>query len=318
MKKRYVCCFIGALLLLAALIWASGWAAARFAPPALGLPEHAELAEHGAVQPGDVLTATALAVVPADTIPERPEVSGDGIVPLSGETELVNWRWNTCAYRVTARFRTLKNGETTDARLQFRLRPFPADRAAREIVLPLPGFSAKLDAKLAPSAELLLADEILASERASRSPWRYLWLLIPLAVVIAVAVWFLRRGAKIIAATVWDRALAAVEALRRELARGTLTPERGYARLCDVVREYLEVQLGLPASHRTTQEFMRELRRDAAVILPEHQREFLFRFLTAADLVKFAKGRSDRAAFEAAAERAAELIRATAPHEEGR
>ena len=199
MKKRYVCYFIGALLLLAALIWVSGWASARFAPPAPGLPEHAELAEHGAVQPGDVLTATALVVVPADTIPERPEVSGDGIVSLNGETELLNWRWNTCAYRVTARFRTLKNGETTDARLQFRLRPFPADRAAREIALPLPKFSAKLDAKLAPDAELLLADEILAAERTPRSPWRYLWLLIPLAVYSFYTDGFLH----ILMGTVW-------------------------------------------------------------------------------------------------------------------
>ena len=318
MKKRYLFYLIGVLVLLAALVWASGWAAARFAPPALGLPEHAELAEHDAVQPGDVLSATAVAVVPADTIPEHPEVSGEGVISLGGGVKLLNWRWNTCAYAVTARFRTLKNGETDGARLQFRLRPFPADRAAREIALPLPKFSAKLDAKLAPDAELLLADEILASERKPRSARRYLWLLIPLAVVIAVAVWLLRRGAKMRAATVWERALAAVEVLRGELARGALTPERGYIRLCEVVREYLERQLGLPASRRTTQEFMRELRRDAAVILPEHQREFLFRFLSAADLVKFAKGRSDRAAFEAAADRAAELIRATSPREEGR
>ena len=315
MKKRYLVGIPLGVVALAGLVWLAGLAAARIAPATPVVPPQAELTGPAGIQPGDVVTATAEVTVPAGTEIGAPEAAGAGILPLTGD---LRWRfgvWTRRNCRATVRFRVLKSGKLSALTLDLPLR-LPGTNRTETRRIPLPPLTARLDAKLAPDAELLLADPVTRPEAAAPGRWRYLWLLAALpAAAAAVFLWRRRRRTK--AETVWSRALAAVRQLRTALDGGTLTPERGFARLCDVVRDYLEARLGLPASRRTTPEFMRELRRDVPE-LPEDRREFLHRFLTAADLVKFARSRTDRKAFDAAADRAEELIRATGPREEKR
>ena len=115
----------------------------------------------------------------------------------------------------------------------------------------------------------------------------------------------------------WEKALSSIKTLLEQVRAGTAHPEKSIARLTDIVREYMEQRFHLRAERQTTAEFMADLERGKGILSEEH-RNFLRNFLTAADMVKFARISADRNLFEAAADKAAELIRATTPAESGK
>jgi hypothetical protein len=132
----------------------------------------------------------------------------------------------------------------------------------------------------------------------------WLWVLLFIAVAAAVVFWLWkrRRPASPIAAipppTPYEVAIRALQRLREEKP----PVEEFYTRLSDIVRQYLESQLGLRAPERTTEEFLYEASRDHT-LSAEHT-ELLGAFLQESDLVKFARfrpGADDRQrAFDAA------------------
>jgi hypothetical protein len=119
------------------------------------------------------------------------------------------------------------------------------------------------------------------------------WLWVLLFIVVAAAVvfwlWKRRRPASPIAAipppAPYEVAIRALQRLREE----NPPVEEFYTRLSDIVRQYLEGQLGLRAPERTTEEFLYEASRDHALSV-EHK-ELLGAFLQESDLVKFARFR---------------------------
>ena len=80
------------------------------------------------------------------------------------------------------------------------------------------------------------------------------------------------------------------------------------------MRHYLEKRFHLPATRRTTAEFLGNLQ-NAASPLNGRSREFLHIFMQAADLVKFARAAADTAMLADAAARAEELVKSTIPAE---
>jgi hypothetical protein len=132
----------------------------------------------------------------------------------------------------------------------------------------------------------------------------WLWMLLLIAVAAAVVFWLWKRQrpASPIAAipppTPYEVAIRALQRLREE----NPPVEEFYTRLSDIVRQYLEGQLGLRAPERTTEEFLFEASRDHA--LSAEHKELLGAFLQESDLVKFARfrpGADDRQrAFNAA------------------
>lgn len=167
--------------------------------------------------------------------------------------------------------------------------------------------------------QLELADAVDAAGQQKSS--RTLWLVIS-AIVLAAAVIVLivlhyrkRKHERIIPP--WEKALSAIQSLLEQVRTGAAHPEKSIARLTDIVREYMEQRFHLRAERQTTAEFMADLERGSGNLSREH-RDFLRNFLTAADMVKFARVSADRSLFEDAAGKAGELIRATAPHEDGK
>ena len=79
----------------------------------------------------------------------------------------------------------------------------------------------------------------------------------------------------------------------------------------DAVRLYLEERFGLRAPERTTEEFLNDLSRSAALI--DTQKDSLKEFLSACDMVKFAKYEPQRPELEALYGSALRLIEETAP-----
>lgn len=145
--------------------------------------------------------------------------------------------------------------------------------------------------------------------------WVFLGLLI-LAAVILIVLKFMKRG-HTRQIPPWEKALNAIKSLLEQIRAGSADPEKSIARLTDIVREYMEKRFQLRAEHQTTAEFMADLERGKGGLSGAH-RNFLKDFLNAADLVKFARMAADRKLFEDAAEKAGELIRATAPDETGK
>lgn len=82
-------------------------------------------------------------------------------------------------------------------------------------------------------------------------------------------------------------ALEALEALQREGLVEKGLYKTYYIRVSDVLRHYMEAQFGIPASERTTEEFLQELQHNALLGLQEQL--LLKEFLRHCDLVKFAK-----------------------------
>lgn len=119
--------------------------------------------------------------------------------------------------------------------------------------------------------------------------WWWLWLLLAV-VAAAVAFWLWRRRQQPGVSVFVPPPLTPFEVAIRELRRlrdENPPVEEFYTRLSDIVRQYLEGQMGLHAPERTTEEFLFEVSRDHS--LSAEHRELLGAFLQEADLVKFAK-----------------------------
>lgn len=113
-----------------------------------------------------------------------------------------------------------------------------------------------------------------------------------LLIMAVVAVWLNRRrrlaalrAARPLPPHVW--ALAELNGLRQDRLIEQNRVQVFFYRLSDIVRTYIERRFGLLAPERTTEEFLRELQRSDA--LSHRHKDLLGAFLTACDLVKFAR-----------------------------
>lgn len=141
------------------------------------------------------------------------------------------------------------------------------------------------------------------------SSWGWLWWLLGIATVAALAYYAWRKWGRKIAAPkpavvvpphrrAKDRLRAAHELLS--------DPYRFCILVSDVVRVYLEERFELHAPERTTEEFLEEMRGSA--VLSSEQKGMLEDFLTQCDLVKFARAEPSETELKALLESALKLI----------
>lgn len=211
----------------------------------------------------------------------------NGEVPLQAyaEGEIRDGRLNA----------SFSNNQTLSLKLPaFRSNPLPVDSADLEI-------ASRIDGKTA--SQLPLYAAIAAA----------------VLLVIALAAYLIRRRWKCAARILspWEAAVNAIHALIGRVRSGGLPLENSVAELTDIVRDYLEQRFRLRAGHQTTGEFLGDLERGGGG-LSDAQRDFLKEFLSAADMVKFARLPADRALFENAAEKAERLVTETIPAEKNK
>ena len=116
------------------------------------------------------------------------------------------------------------------------------------------------------------------------------WLAVGLAVLAAAAGgirYWLRHVAERARLTAYDRALARLDRLQRQGLPDSSHLDAWYVELSDIVRRYIEARFGLRAPELTTEEFLLEAGRAAA--LSKAHRELLSAFLERCDRVKFAR-----------------------------
>ncbi|HUQ05156.1 MAG TPA: hypothetical protein VM261_21785 [Kofleriaceae bacterium] len=146
------------------------------------------------------------------------------------------------------------------------------------------------------------AHEPLAAERGALPPHRtvnYLPLFIvagPLFIGLVVLIVVLvgaarRRAVRQARVTAYDEAVRRLEALAARGAPDEGAMDSWYVELSSIVRRYLEGRYGVRAPELTTEEFLQEAQRAAA--LAANHRELLTAFLERCDRVKFAGYRPD-------------------------
>jgi hypothetical protein len=143
----------------------------------------------------------------------------------------------------------------------------------------------------------------------------WLWLLLPLAVLIAgsfvVLFWFLLRPKhQLTAKSAYDLALEQLEKARGLLREDNPMPYAIF--VSETVRAYLSQRFHTPSTRRTTEEFLRQMEADLSTPLAGH-RELLREFLQSCDLVKFAEYHPRLAELELVQQRATTFVSATKP-----
>lgn len=146
------------------------------------------------------------------------------------------------------------------------------------------------------------------------SGWEWLWWtlgVLAVGAIISSVVWLWLRRKHEPAVTV---VIPPHERARRKLEAALDLfdqPKPFCILVSDAVRLYLEERFGLRAPERTTEEFLTDLSRSAA--LTELQKDSLRDFLSACDMVKFAKYEPQRPELEALYNSALRLIEETKP-----
>jgi hypothetical protein len=155
-------------------------------------------------------------------------------------------------------------------------------------------------------------------------PWYRPWLLAGLGLAVSallVGGWRLRHrfGRREATATPEEWALDELRRLDAMIPAEGGDAERFHTLVSDTVRRYLELRLNLPASRRTTAEFLTEMRQ--APLLTPAQQALLRAFLEQCDLAKFARIRLSPAECREASAMASALVegfRSTPPAGAGR
>ena len=317
MKKfwKFIAWLIGFLILAAVLAVGSGYLwSFRLNSEPLTFPSMVAVAPQGDLPLDQGMHVSLEFELPLCRKVEKAVLEpGEGCI-VAGDVKIERglWKWSRRVWRIEGELRALRPGEVIPGVLTFEISPAEKGEEPFVETAAVPGFTV-LPLQLPPDARPALAGAVDFSGSGRHGTLWWWLLLIPAALLIWY--WMRRRSGTERILPPWERALAALRRLGDDVAGGRISLETGFVRLTDLVRNYLEVRFALPASTRTTAEFLDELN-DPASPLPPEQRPFLREFLEIADQVKFAKAPPDDAQLRNAMARAGELIASTRVREE--
>ena len=277
------------------------------------VPQSVELEKAPSVTVGAIIALRA-----EFTLPRYRKVLTAGMTPGKGSAlsqapviSTVRHGWEENVYQVQASLCALRPGESGAGEIQLEVTPARKDEAPERFTLKIPPF--KIEALPLPGGTAPEIASALAAPQPRSRYWHLLWtllLLIPLLFLL------LRRKGQgaVKAVSLRTRTLAALESLRKEVLSHNRSAREGIAGISDLLRNYLEERYALPASGKTTPEFLNEIEFNA--LLPAKAGIFLRNFLNAADMIKFAKAPCDGSAVAAAVENAVELVENTSDDKE--
>ena len=223
---------------------------------------------------------------------------------------LITWhklRFSKRNWRIKTVLRPVRPGRTAAGKIQFEVRR--GGEAPRTFTAAIPEFDVR-ETVGADKLELASAVEV----RRGFPQWLG-WLLPVLAAGAVLLVLFLKRPRKARELTEWEKTVREFTDLKKQISSGALPPDRAFIGLVELMRRYLERRFGLPVTRRTAQEFITIMDR-CGDRFPEESRPFLRDFLTAADLVKFAKVVPEASLVSRSTENAELFITHTRPESE--
>jgi len=223
------------------------------------------------------------------------ELSSSENASLTSDIKISKSEFNFSGYvwEVKTQIMLFKEGSTKDLNLLISLSPDHEKKQQTlnvnlpEFSVSLSGFSETNDVAL---KEKMKAADLLKPEATSEeksSTWIWVAVGAILTALVGLILFFNKKGTSRILSP-WEIARISLAELKKELS---LNDEAFFVRLSDILRQYIERRFALPATEKTSEEFIQQLRTDS--ILSEKQRIALERFLGTADLVKFARMNSD-------------------------
>ena len=213
------------------------------------------------------------------------------------------WKYDT--YLLSGAVCCLRAGESSPGTITLEISPADEKQLPEKCTVKIPSLKI-LDLAAPVSPEPELAGNAPQPQK-SFNYYHLLWLLLLLLPLLLL---LLKKGKKTAPPlSLRRRTLNALDALCAEVYARRLSAREGIAGVSDLLRNYLEERFSLPASRKTTPEFLEELEFNTAI--PRQADTFLRNFLNAADMIKFAQAPCDAAAVSTAVKSAVELVENT-------
>ncbi len=268
-----------------------------------------KLIEIGDKIPCTFQVKTAWSLMPVEATFTPPE----GTQELrAAEIDPGEWNWGTRLWNITVWIQPYRDGTVPEIPVQILCEGGPDGKIG--LTAKIPGFTVN-PAVYDSRKGLEIAPEVQPEKE---DPFHWSWYLAAGLVIAGIIIWLIIRKKRITEEPpepVWVTSLNTIGDLRKLHKEGKMTSEAAVIRLTDVVRNFLEKQFALRAERQTTTEFLFTLRNDNSPLNVE-QRRFLREFLSAADMIKFARLPADDTLFNDAASRAESLIRSNASDSE--
>lgn len=211
-----------------------------------------------------------------------------------------NWR---C--RITVQPVSLGETEAFPAEIRFNATD------EKSIAIQLPQLSIESIAK-SDDIPLAVASPLSKDDIPQKKSRLLLWISLAVITLIAVIAFLLTRSKKTSAPVritpPWQIAMGDLQKLEDSLP---VNSEHFFVTLTDILRSYLEKRFELPATEQATPEFLHTLQHSRT--LSSEQTLMLTDFLTAADMIKFAKGESTQEQQETALKQAVQFVVQTKP-----
>ena len=321
MMKKFL---LSILITAAIVILAAGgsWLKAWLLPPEAVIPATAEITPSESVSPGEEIFYRAEIVLPLTASVKDAVFEGKNTLSSPVEIKFKSYRFDRIVWQIGGNFRIMSEGKAENLKISFSTLTFPGNRKTNHQI-GIPELLCQMPSGLTAGKELFLAPEMsdAAPEDTAKRPFyrRWSFLLAVIIAIIAIAgvilFLFIRRRKQLFSALPLDeKTLREIRRLCQQVRDREIRSEKGFALLCDIIRNYLEVRFQLPVTRQTTMEFIRNS--ELAAVLPPGERIFLAEFLNTADRIKFAGENAGENMLENAAADAVNLVRATTVREE--
>lgn len=269
---------------------------------------------------GDVITASLKVTCPWGHIPDQAELSAVPGMQIVSEPVITKEDngWGKGIWQIKAEIQPYRTGDIKEARCVVTFVSGKKGKNTNTVATTVPGFKV-LAVDTGKQRELDLASKVIPSPITRSKTWIMITIaLLAFAGILVFSMILLKKRKKYLASIVvppWVMALSLLSDLRAELQNKLINKQLCITRLTDIVRNYLEKRFAIPMTAKTTHEFLSDLDKGNSPLESEY-RNFLRDFLSASDLVKFAKLPADAALVENAMKKAEDLITSTTPSQQ--
>ena len=313
-----------AVILLAILLSIAGYAGYTYYMAVNGKGEvtvpQFTMTPDSKIKLGDDITLKTVVKCPWGHHPEKALISvPDGVQVVKEPTiRKTGTKWGKSLWEISAEIQPYRVGEMKEGKYSIDIITQKDGKTTSETVKgTLPGFKV-FAVDTGQNRKLAIASTVKETSMAERNPW--ILIVIAILALTGAAIFFMiwqrkkREAAAAFVLPPWESALSLLHELRAELNQHTIPGQVCITRLTDIVRNYLEKRFNINAPSQTTQEFLMDLDKSDSPLEHEHK-QFLKDFMTAADMVKFAKLPADKTLLATALDKAEQLVQSTTPKE---
>ena len=319
MAKKAIVYISGAIAAALILTVGGGYLLAVLRPGAENFPETAEISvKDGKTAPGTTVDYHFSAELPVNYRIKSVLADGENIAGGEAESRIASYLPTRMEWEISGSFRPLKPGEYQQLKVLVTAEKTGGKDVAFEVKIP--DFTCGLPENAIRSEELAPAPEAVVQAADEEVFYRQksFWLISAAAIIViaAIAGYILVKRQKKAAIRLDERCIDSIRKVLTEVTGKRISPEKGWEKLCDTVREFTGEFFQVPATTRTTVEFLNDFA-SMESSAPAGYRIFITSFMKNADMIKFAGEKSGETFFEDAAYQAISMIKLAVSSREG-